>query len=881
MRWGKTRGGMIGLFFLVTALTFGQSPSLRRSLSDKDLAKCSPAVVKRLQRLILDREPFTVMVIVSDEPEISHSFTGQSFIPLSESATGYQLGNFQISTLDDVAGMLECDQVKFVDLAGKKPYSELIIKDYDRGLNRLGLAQQRFPTLRGQDLRVSVKEDLFDRDDIDYRDRVYSFPPEDLLVTTHATTMATVIAGAGHTSSLSLGVAPEVELSAASFLNLLPDGDDYFQLDQISVQNHSYGIDIENFYGIEALAYDDFATRHPTVVHVFSAGNQGAEIATNGKYHTVPGWGTITGNFKLAKNVLTVGAVDSFAMVSTLNSKGPAYDGRVKPELVAMGQRGSSEAAATVSGAAILVQQVYQEKTGELPTADLAKNILINTADDVGPPGIDFMTGYGNLNLYRALQTVSEGRYFSGSLSQRDTLRFQVHVPEQTRQLKVALSWSDIPAQVNAERALVNDLDLKLTSPEGKVWLPWVLSDFPNLDSLSKKAARKEDRLNTVEQISVPDPVSGIYDVMVTGYDLKVDAQSFNISYLIDSAESFLWIGPAPEERVTASQELVLRWDQNFDLLTGRLDYSLDGEHWILIDSLIVLDRDYYRWVTPNIFSTAQLRMQIGGQIFISDPFIISEKPQIQLGYDCDDEVLLNWDSVSGATKYHLYQIVKGQRQVISTVDVPYFVLNKNTSKATYFAVAPVNLSGVEGLRSNAIDLDRQGSFCYVVSFSARLENDAAILELSLNDYENVDQIQIQKEFQGSYQTIRELEEVVQLENRFLDDDLVQGLNLYQAVVRLKNGSLVISDVTGVIFRGVADVLVYPNPVAIQSNISVLLADNGEGEFYLYSSNGKLIQKSRVVDGSEIFLRDLPSGLYYYRIIVSDGKIRTGSVLVQ
>jgi hypothetical protein len=37
--------------------------------------------------------------------------------------------------------------------------------------------------------------------------------------------------------------------------------------------------------------------------------------------------------------------------------KGPAFDGRIKPEMVAFGIDGSSGAAALVSGVAILLQQ--------------------------------------------------------------------------------------------------------------------------------------------------------------------------------------------------------------------------------------------------------------------------------------------------------------------------------------------------------------------------------------------------------------------------------------------------------------------------------------------------------------------------------------------
>ena len=83
----------------------------------------------------------------------------------------------------------------------------------------------------------------------------------------------------------------------------------------------------------------------PTLLHVFLAGNQGTAKPSAGMYRDL-GFANLTGNFKQAKNVLIVSAVDSTMTVNSLNSRGPAYDGRVKPELVAHGQGGTSEAAA-------------------------------------------------------------------------------------------------------------------------------------------------------------------------------------------------------------------------------------------------------------------------------------------------------------------------------------------------------------------------------------------------------------------------------------------------------------------------------------------------------------------------------------------------------
>lgn len=68
---------------------------------------------------------------------------------------------------------------------------------------------------------------------------------------------------------------PQAHFTSSDFTNLLPDAATLFGSNNIHVQNHSYGVAIENYYGNEAYAYDQHVHQNPTLVHVFSAGNMG------------------------------------------------------------------------------------------------------------------------------------------------------------------------------------------------------------------------------------------------------------------------------------------------------------------------------------------------------------------------------------------------------------------------------------------------------------------------------------------------------------------------------------------------------------------------------------------------------------------------------
>ena len=98
----------------------------------------------------------------------------------------------------------------------------------------------------------------------------------------HATIMATIIAGAGNTYYEGKGVAPGARITSADFVTLLPEPDAAYQQYDITVQNHSYGTGIENYYGADAAAYDASVINNPGLLHVFSAGNAGHRPAPPG-----------------------------------------------------------------------------------------------------------------------------------------------------------------------------------------------------------------------------------------------------------------------------------------------------------------------------------------------------------------------------------------------------------------------------------------------------------------------------------------------------------------------------------------------------------------------------------------------------------------------
>jgi len=155
------------------------------------------------------------------------------------------------------------------------------------------------------------------------------------------------------------------------------------------------------------------------VVVVAAAGNRGYQNfeTSDGMYEGYAAFSvTDPGN---ADGVITVGATHRYWPhtygVSFFSSRGPTGDGRLKPDLVAPGERirgplpgqvwgdldGTSMAAPHVSGAAALLMARYSELVGQ---PRRIKRILTQSATDLGRE--KSFQGHGMLDVLRAFQSI-------------------------------------------------------------------------------------------------------------------------------------------------------------------------------------------------------------------------------------------------------------------------------------------------------------------------------------------------------------------------------------------------------------------------------------------------------------------------------------------
>ncbi len=245
--------------------------------------------------------------------------------------------------------------------------------------------------------------------------------------------------------------------------------------------------------------------------------------------------------------------------MAAFSSRGPCDDGRIKPDIVAPGTmiisaRSQDSAAGTgwgvyddwyvymggtsmsnplTAGAAVLAREFFIQNEGITPSSALIKATLMNAAYDIYPGQYgtgatqeipttrpNNVEGWGRVDLANALMPVAPVQFKyvdeTAGVSTGGTKTYQVEVADTSVPLKVTLVWTDYPASTSASKALVNDLDLTVTAPNGTVYYPNHLS--------------AADRTNNVETVDIASPVSGTYTITVKGYNVPYGPQPFAIA---------------------------------------------------------------------------------------------------------------------------------------------------------------------------------------------------------------------------------------------------------------------------------------------------------------------------------------------------------------
>ena len=403
----------------------------------------------------------------------------------------------------------------------------------------------------------------------------------------HGTHVAGSAVGTGaYSDGQYAGTAPDADLY---FICIGGDGSSVFPPESTDIEaaynsgarvmNNSWGAystAISGVYTQDSEFYDAVCHDHPDFTILFAAGNNNKKIDT-------------TGNCTLStqaacKNVITVGAAENdrpeftstygqlFKNVAApfntdqagrpqngtqqgmayFSSRGPAKDGRAKPDIVAPGtfiwsteslydsnnggtrssyyttMFGTSMATPLTSGAAADAVQFLKGKGFTSPSSSLVKALLINGARTMGTGQYEDYTeipdespncvnGFGHVNLSESFSP-SNGNLFlyEGSISDTDDEKTYVFSKADAGPISATLVWNDPPGTVGAAKALVNDLDIAVTC-----------GDYTFYRDGSPDHC---DSLNNVERYRESEfPSGNNIEVTVKGYNVMDGPQTFSL----------------------------------------------------------------------------------------------------------------------------------------------------------------------------------------------------------------------------------------------------------------------------------------------------------------------------------------------------------------
>ncbi len=783
------------------------------------------------------------------------------------------------TTLDFInRHILNNPDVEYIDILNKTPHEESPIRQYLPEINRINVARKNFPELTGSGILISLKERSINDNDIDLAGKIILDQFSSTEYTQHAKEMGTLIAGYGNSYRTGLGVVPKAEIICTDFNSLLAESFKYYNGYSIICQNHSYGTGIENYYGVESISYDQIVLEIPELVHVFSSGNMGDSKPESGNYAGIQGYANLTGSFKQSKNSIVVGTIDSAANYSLQSSSGPAYDGRIKPEVVAFGGEGSSESAALISGCVTMLQQKYFLAHKKYPTSSLIKGLLIAGADDVHSKGIDFKTGYGSVNINRSLKLIEQGNYFEGSIKANDIVLHSIEVPNDVSELKVVLSWIDPPANPEDAIALVNDLNMTLISPSGEKFLPWILDHNPNISSLLSPPLRGEDHLNNVELITLSNPYSGIYNLELIADLSEGDAQRYSIAYYVSPKNSLAWTYPVGTDKLEAGESTFFRWDNSFSEEQGQIAIKFGESEWQDLGAVDLTARKF-KYQLPDTAIYAQLRMTTSIQEFISDAFPISNPSVLYVENDCHEELILSWNKTDNTNEYALYHLLGSELKPIQQLNDTIITLDKSTYASDFYAIEPVIVNNQAGIRSYALNYKNSYKGCYINNFLAYLDIDKnANLQLTVNVPQQISEIKIVKQYKDNLETYKKFQPGLDKAFNFIDTELNPGRYLYSSELTLAYDQKIYSDTLSLYYTDKKTVIVFPNPV--EDDFVSILNDYAGGSLTLLDEKGTFIRRYELLNLiDDIEFTGLKQGVYFYVISYRGKSVKSGKII--
>ena len=573
----------------------------------------------------------------------------------------------------------------------------------------------------GEGVTVAINDDGFVGPHIDFTGRTNQLDVVGDLTGNHGDMTTGIIGGAGNLDPLMKGMATGSYIHVRQYTSTMAGTIPLHIDSSVLVFSSSYSNGCNGGYTPTTELVDKEIFDNYSLMQVFSAGNSNN---SNCGYGAGSSWGNITGGHKIGKNVIAVANLENDDNIRASSSRGPASDGRIKPDLSAHGAGhmstdpnntyapggGTSAAAPGVAGVMAQLHHAYRSLNGTTANSGLLKATMLVTANDLGNEGPDFIFGWGKVNALKAVKLLEDNRFLSGSVGQGAIVNHTIFIPNNIKKARVMVYWVDKEASTIASQALVNDIDITVTDPTSSIHMPWILDHTPNPNLLALPATRGVDHLNNMEEVEINNPTSGNYTLSINGTTIPFGTQEYFIVYefIEDNIEVVFPIGgegfiPNTTERI--------HWDTPGTTGTFLIEYTDDdGLTWNTIQNNVSGSDRFYSWLIPNtVTGKARVRVSRAGSIGESyENFTIMNRPEnLSIDRVCysSSTIEFSWSAVTGATSYDVYLLGnKYMDSIGSTTALTFSIPVADVNASHWVSVRARGLNSAVSLRQIAVE---------------------------------------------------------------------------------------------------------------------------------------------------------------------------------
>jgi PKD repeat protein len=601
--------------------------------------------------------------------------------------------------------------------------------DKGKALHRSNLVESESsigPKYNGAGIGVLVRDDGAVGPHLDFHGRITNVATE--FGANHGDGVAGIMTGAANLDPDKRGMAAGADLYVVDYVNSFQDQTLPLHLNSgVKVTNSSYSDGCNAGYTAATVTVDKQLFENTTLMHVFSAGNSNGSSCN---YGAGTQWGNITGGHKQSKNSIASANLNQVGALDGTSSRGPAYDGRLKPDISANGTNhlsndennlyqtfgGTSGAAPGVAGCMAQLLEAYKSLNNgtEAPTA-LIKAVMLNTTNDLGNAGPDYRFGWGLVHGGRALKVLNAKTYAQNSVAQGEEKTFDIQLPAGASDLRVMVYWPERQAAQNAAKALINDLDISVAGPDQLINFPWKLDPTANATTLALPAGRGRDSLNNMEQVYYQNPQQGSYRLTVKGTAVPFGSTDYYIVYDY-TTERLKLTYPNGGEAYAPGKSVNINWDAEPGTEAFALKYTIDGgANWVNIAAPAATAR-VFTWSVPIGLKTGKMLVSIerGTERDQSDTTfaVMPLVTGLTVEKVCPDSVTVAWSALADAEGYEVFLLGQKYMEVVGSSTQTSLTFPKVVSSdPMWLSIRPI-VQGAPGRRINAIQRSGQLANC-------------------------------------------------------------------------------------------------------------------------------------------------------------------------